>query len=159
MTIFLCARCSIELTPDLTRLRGIPEVADDYGRERGQHLAASTVPQGTYAIEPEPWGAPFIDSRDRENPVPCQPRGLAWLAPGGYLVSAGPRNTVVIHPDDAPLLRPLPGFKNSSGCCGPGGTRGPNRACPCGTVVATLAADCLGPFELHLDPMRMFPLN
>ncbi|GAB1693489.1 hypothetical protein [Krasilnikovia sp. M28-CT-15] len=159
MTVFLCAKCSTELTPNLIRLHYVPEVADDFGRtRRGQHLAASTIPQGNYAIEPEPWGAPFVHSPDG-NPVPCQPRGLPCGSRDGYLISAGPRNTVVIHPDDAPLLQPLPGFKNSNGCCGPDGMQGPNRACPCGTALATLAADCEGPYELHLDPVRVFPLD
>ncbi|MET9177023.1 hypothetical protein ABZX88_02195 [Kitasatospora aureofaciens] len=27
---------------------------------------------------------------------------------------------------------------------------------PCGAPVATLAADCSGPFELHLDPVRTY---
>lgn len=29
-------------------------------------------------------------------------------------------------------------------------------ACACGTLAATLAADCLGPHELHLDPVRTY---
>ncbi|WP_243869943.1 hypothetical protein [Streptomyces liangshanensis] len=29
-------------------------------------------------------------------------------------------------------------------------------ACGCGTLVATLVADCMGPYELHLDPVRVY---
>lgn len=29
-------------------------------------------------------------------------------------------------------------------------------ACRCGTRVATLTADCMGPHELHLDPLRTY---
>ncbi|MFE3598388.1 hypothetical protein [Streptomyces sp. NPDC059142] len=36
---------------------------------------------------------------------------------------------------------------------------GLNRACPCGAPVATLAADCFGPFELHLDPVRTYAFS
>ncbi len=159
MTVFLCAKCSNELTPELAALPAVPEVPADYNREKGQDLAPSTVPRGHYAIEPEPWGAPFIQQQDQDNPVQCQPRGGFRSDLDGFLVSAGTRNTVVIHPDDAPLLQPLPGHANSVGCCGPDGTYGRNRACPCGTAVATLAADCMGPYELHLDPLRVFPLD
>jgi hypothetical protein len=66
------------------------------------------------------------------------------------MISAGPRNNIVVHPDDAPTLTPLPGLENNAGCCGPSGIWGINRACPCGAPVATLAADCYGPHELHL---------
>ena len=59
----------------------------------------------------------------------------------------------------APGLQPLPGWANASGCCGPTGTDGLNRACACGARVATLAADCFGPYELHLDPVRVYPFD
>ncbi|WP_175607609.1 hypothetical protein [Peterkaempfera bronchialis] len=35
-------------------------------------------------------------------------------------------------------------------------SEGLNRACPCGAPVATLAADCFGPYEPHLDPVRTY---
>lgn len=44
---------------------------------------------------------------------------------------------------------------NSLGCCGPTSAHGPNLACSCGSCLATWAADCLGPNELHLDPVRV----
>jgi hypothetical protein len=147
VTVYLCAKCSTELTPELRRLHAVPDVPADPDRTKGEVLAPSTVPRGYYAIEPEPWGAPYAPGRD------------PWSHAGGSCVSAGPRNTVVIHPEDAPLLQPLPGNGNGIGCCGPSGMYGPNRACPCGTVVATLTADCLGPYELHLDPVRVFALD
>jgi hypothetical protein len=159
VTVFLCAKCSTELTPDLAVLIAAPEVADSLHRKKGQYHASSTIPRGHYAVEPESWGAPFVQQQDQENPAPCQPRGPVLVDPDGYLISAGPRDTVIVHPDDAPLLRALPDYENSAGCCGPDGKHGPNRACPCGTAVATLAADCTGPYELHLDPVRTYPLT
>lgn len=158
MTVFLCAKCSHELTPELTALPAVPEGPADDARKRGAHLAPSTVPRGHYAIEPEPWGTPFVRQKDQKNPVECQPRGGCWADQEGFLVSAGPRNTVVIHPDDAPSLQALPG-RVSVGCCGPAGRYGPNHACACGLALATLAADCMGPYELHLDPLRVYPLD
>ncbi len=74
-------------------------------------------------------------------------------------VSAGPRDTIVVHPDDAPALEPFVEGRNHQGCCGPTGTHGPNLTCPCGSRLATLAADCLGPCELRLDPVRVHAWN
>ncbi|MFF2375073.1 hypothetical protein ACFVUW_11895 [Streptomyces xiamenensis] len=160
MTVFYCCKCGITLTPDLTALSDVPIVPDlDSARSKGARLASATVPQGHYAIEREPWGAPFVRQEDQDNPVPGHPRGPLMATKEGFLVSAGVRDTVVLHPDDAPGLQPLPGWENSNGCCGPSGTEGPNRACPCGARIATLAADCSGPYELHLDPVRTYAFD
>jgi hypothetical protein len=117
----------------------------------------STVPRGHYAIEPEPGGFPYVLQEDQEDPQRSQPRGPLFCREEGFVISAGSRGTVVLHPDDAAGLRPLPGGENSTGCCGPTGDEGPNLACGCGAPVATLAADCFGPYELHLDPARTRP--
>ncbi|MFF0627184.1 hypothetical protein [Streptomyces sp. NPDC004296] len=66
---------------------------------------------------------------------------------------------MLVHPDAAAGLQPLPNWENSNGCCGPTGDEGLNRACPCGAPVATLAADCFGPYELHLDPVRTYAFS
>ncbi|MEV7612417.1 hypothetical protein [Streptomyces sp. NPDC089799] len=118
-------------------------------------MAAATLPQGHYAIETEPWGAPYVPHPDQGYTGPRQPRGHWTVDQGVTVLSAGPRGNIVIHPEDAPALRPLPDWENSGGCCGPSGDSGLNRACPCGARVATLAADCFGPYELHLDAKRV----
>ncbi|MFJ5850867.1 hypothetical protein [Streptomyces sp. NPDC092903] len=160
MTVFYCSKCGIALTPDLTALSDVPIVPDlDSARPKGARQASPTVPRGHYAIEREPWGAPFVCQEDQDNPVPGYPRGPLMATEEGFVVSAGVRNTIVVHPDDAPGLQPLPGWENSTGCCGPNGTEGPNRACPCGVRIATLAADCSGPYELHLDPVRTYAFD
>jgi hypothetical protein len=61
-----------------------------------------------------------------------------------------------VHPDDVPGLRLTGGLGPHHGCCGPLGTGGRNLACGCGALVATIAADCMGPHELHLDPSRVY---
>lgn len=157
MTIFHCSACGSALTRDLTALTAVPSVPGlGRARPRQARQAPPTVPRGRYAVESEPWGAPFVPQANQDDPVPSQPRGSVTAIGGdGWVVSAGPRDSVVVHPGEAPLLEPLPGWENSSGCCGPDGNSGPNRAWPCGARVATLAADCTGPYELHLDPGRI----
>ncbi len=157
MTVFLCAKCGTAITPELVELAAVPQVSDNpTDRDGTTRRALSTVPLGCYAIDPEPWGAPFVAQHDQENPKRAQSRSPIFLNDGILVISAGVQDTVVVHPDDAPDLRPLPGWENSGGCCGPKGYEGLNRACPCGARVATLAADCAGPYELHLDPVRVY---
>ncbi|MFD8799964.1 hypothetical protein [Streptomyces atroolivaceus] len=160
MTVFLCSKCGTAITPELTELAAVPGVSDDErDRDKETRRAPSTVPQGHYAIDPEPWGPPYVVQDDQEDPKPAQSRGPVVCREEGFVISAGSRHTVLVHPDDAAGLQPLPNWENSSGCCGPTGDEGLNRACPCGAPVATLAADCFGPFELHLDPVRTYAFS
>lgn len=172
MTVFLCAKCGNTLTPDLRRLPAVPDVSThDKDRDRKTGLAPSTVPPGHYAIDPEPWGAPFEPAGGGDGGGRGDGAGggggggggrvmddRALLMPPGMddMVSAGPRNTVIVHPDDTPDLRRTAVPADHHGCCGPLGTGGRNMACTCGTLIATLAADCMGPYELHLDPLRVY---
>jgi hypothetical protein len=108
-----------------------------------------TVPRGRYVIDPEPWGPPYVVQDDQEDPKPAQSRGPAVCREEGFVISAGSRQTVLLHPADAAGLQPLANWENCNGCCGPTGDEGLNRACPCGAPVAPLVADCFGPYELH----------
>ncbi|OOC55954.1 MULTISPECIES: hypothetical protein [Nocardiopsis] len=136
MTVFLCPRCGVRITPDLVELPAVPNPPAEEDRDPRTLLAPSTVPRGHYAAEP---GRMF--------------RERAFAAPGD------PRSSIVIHPEDAPELRSPPDGRSGLGCCGPSGDRGANRACSCGNRVATLVADCLGPYELRLDPVRVFAFD
>jgi hypothetical protein len=141
VTVFSCAKCGAALTGDLVALPALPEVGDlDEGRDRRTGRARSTVPRGCYAVDPEPWGAPYV------------------AAPGSpsQRSSAGPRGTFVVHRDDLPGLVPFANGNNQLGCCGPAGADGPNLACACGSRMGTWVADCLGPNELRLDPVRVY---
>ncbi|MCX4533046.1 hypothetical protein OHA79_28905 [Streptomyces sp. NBC_00841] len=159
MTVFFfCAKCGVELTPDLVELPAVPEVSGrDRDRDKETRLAPSTVPRGHYAIDPEPWGAPFAPPTGK--PRPHHPRRLLMPPELADWTPTGPRNTVVVHPDDVPDLRLLDRGGPHRGCCGPLGTGGRNIACGCGVLVATLAADCMGPHELHLDPVRVYAFD
>ncbi|MEU1630650.1 hypothetical protein ABZ746_36295 [Streptomyces sp. NPDC020096] len=160
MTVFLCSKCGAAITSNLVELPAVPDPSvGEHDRDKRTRRAPATIPQGHYAIDPEPWGPPYVIQDDQENPKPAQPRGPLVCGDEGFVISAGSRDTVVIHPEDASGLQPLPNWENSSGCCGPTGNEGLNRACPCGAPVATLAADCFGPYELHLDPVRTYAFS
>ncbi|MFE6505778.1 hypothetical protein [Kitasatospora sp. NPDC057738] len=114
-----------------------------------------TVPLGFFALEPEPWGAPLVPC-DEFHPVFAGGPGVADPDSDGWLVSAGTRNTIVLHPNDAPGLQEDPDvFRHCSGCCGLHGQAGMNHQCPCGAHVGTLINDCNTPYELHLEPNRV----
>lgn len=157
MTVLYCARCGVALTGDLVALPIVPEVADsDHGRDKKTGRACSTVPRGHYAIDPNPWGAPFVVADVSSRLARSTGRELL-RADSHVTTSAGARDSFVLHPDDAvPRLEPFTLGDNWLGCCGPTGAHGPNLACPCGSRLATWAADCLGPNELHLDPVRVY---
>jgi hypothetical protein len=157
VTVFYCAKCGTALTGDLAALPTVPDVDDpDDGRDKKTGRARSTVPRGHYAIDPDPWGAPFVPAAALRQHARSSGREL--LRPDtGATVSAGKRHSVVIHPDDVlPRLAPFTCGDNWTGCCGSTGAHGPNLACACGSRLATWAADCLGPNELHLDPVRVY---
>ncbi|MEZ0096376.1 hypothetical protein ABH925_007583 [Streptacidiphilus sp. EB129] len=159
MTVFYCAKCGTALTGDLVALAAVPDVEDpDHGREKKTGRARSTVPRGRYAIDSDPWGAPFVAATCAPRP-PAPRTGRALLRTGtGNTVSGGWRDSVVVHPDDVlPRLEPFTLGDNWLGCCGPTGAHGPNLACVCGSRLAAWAADCIGPNELHLDPVRVYP--
>ncbi len=110
------------------------------------------MPVGWYAVDPEHFGAPFVPSPDPDAYLHAMP-GYSMVIEGVDMVSAGPRDTFVIHPADAPSLQRNPDpDRQAVGCCGRPGTRGNNLICPCGQEVATVMDECYGAYELHLDP-------
>jgi hypothetical protein len=158
MTVFYCAKCGTALTGDLRALPCVPDIDDpDSGRDEETGRARSTVPRGHYAIDPDPWGAPFVPPTSPRRPPRAVGRELLRPVPEADMVSAGPRDSVVVHPEEVlPRLVPFTRGHNWTGCCGPTGAHGPNLACTCGSRLATLAADCMGPHELRLDPVRVY---
>ncbi|MEU8214451.1 hypothetical protein AB0C47_01600 [Micromonospora taraxaci] len=138
------------MTPDLTFVPG--ELLREPYLYRGP--GPSTVGRGLFAIDPKPFGAPFVPAENQDGSAEAMP-GVGSTVDGVDMMSAGPRDTIVIHPDDAPSLEPHPDDSRQAGCCGPFGDRGPNRVCACGAEVAALMADCYGPHELHLYPDRV----
>ncbi|MDH6129957.1 hypothetical protein [Kitasatospora sp. GP82] len=151
MTVFRCVRCNQPLTAPLHRLETFPNRPEPVDRE----IAPPTVPRGFYAIDPEPFGAPFVPNDDPQEPVAAM-AGMTVHRDGAVLKSAGPKDTVVLHLDDAIGLHHHTERQQWIGCCGPNGMHGPNQVCACGNPVGTLVADCLMQNELHLDPRRVW---
>ncbi|TQJ24308.1 hypothetical protein FBZ33_4633 [Micromonospora sp. A202] len=150
MAVFTCASCGLALTPDLTLSPG--ELVRPPYLYRGP--GPSTVARGWFAIDPEPFGAPFVPATNQDGSAQAMPE-VGLTVEGVDFESAGPRNTVVVNPDDAPSLQPHPDNLRLTGCCGLIGDNGPNQVCACGDEAATLMADCYGPHELHLHPDRV----
>ncbi|MFE3109246.1 hypothetical protein ACFXKJ_25205 [Kitasatospora indigofera] len=154
MTVFVCSACGLSITGLLTGLTEMPARPGDQGHPKadGSRRATATVPLGFFALEPEPWGAPLVPTDECREVFPGGPC-VADPDGDGFLVSVGPRNTVVLHPDDARGLREDSDvFRHCSGCCGLHGRAGMNQQCPCGAHVGTLINDCNTAYELHLEP-------
>jgi hypothetical protein len=149
--VFRCVRCNQELTRDPALLGVFPERP----QPREGEIASATVPVGHYAIDPVPFGAPFVPNDDPRASVPAM-ANMSLARDGVFLKSAGPRDTLVLHPEDAAGLRDHPGGGRFIGCCGPSGMYGMNQVCGCGAEVATLVADCLMQYELHIHPARVW---
>jgi len=154
MTIFHCAACGAALTAPVELLPAVPaRHCFDGVLVNGRRQAPPTVPRGHYAVDPEPHGPPFVPAEDQDEYPPAYPGGPSISDLDGVtVVSAGLRNTFVLHPEDAPVLTPHLTPGGPIGCCGSPGDGPPNRACPCGAVVGSEMSDCYTPYELHLLP-------
>lgn len=109
MTVFHCSKCGTAITPDLVELAPAPDVSDSLqDRDKKTRRAASTVRQGHHAIDPESWGPPYVLQDDQDNPRPAQSRGPLVCNEEGFLVSAGTAGTILVNPEDASDLQPLP---------------------------------------------------
>ncbi|MFE3206343.1 hypothetical protein [Embleya sp. NPDC059237] len=151
--MFVCAARGEPLTGVLREMAEVPDRPEFDGRVGGDGFrrAPATVPRGMFAREREAWGAPLVATDD---PVAVFASGPCVGDPDGdgFLMSAGPENTIVVHPDDAPTLVDHPDTSVHVGCCGWHGREGMNRLCPCGALVGTEIGDCSTAFELHFDP-------
>ena len=157
MNVLTCAACGSRLTEPLRLLPEVPPRPEFDGRKGpdGSRHAPPTVPRGTYAVDPEPSGAPYVPHPDPEWCDAANPGHSCLGDPEGegFLISGGPRGTLVVHPEDTRgHLSANPAFQEI-GCCGPPGREGPNEVCAaCGAVVATLYADCSAPYETGFLP-------
>ncbi|MFJ4204572.1 hypothetical protein ACIP2Y_33775 [Streptomyces sviceus] len=144
MNVLTCAVRGIRPTEPLRLLPELPPRPESGGRkgpDRSRH-APPTVPRGAYAVDPEPCGAPNPGNACLGNPD----------GPGS-LVSAGPRGTLVTHPEDTRAYLSGDPTVMEFGCCRPPGREGLNELCAgCGAVVATLYADCSGAYETDFLP-------
>ncbi|AWT45680.1 MULTISPECIES: hypothetical protein [Streptomyces] len=160
MNVLLCVACGRRLAGPVRRLDGMPvrPGPDDPGPDDpgpsgadGPRHGPASVPRGTYAVDPLPFGAPFVPyaGDDYDGIVPGGP----WLSDErGFLLADGPRGTYVLHPLDVPDLAPHPDPVRSAGCCGATPYRGPNRLCPCGAEAAVESSECTGDWETRLLP-------
>lgn len=96
------------------------------------------VRRGTFALDPDPFGLPL-------EPMPDNPQ---------VMVFAGPRGTILVHPQDVLGLRHHTDASRLNGCCRLDGLDGPNLVCAgCGAEIATEQSDCwVSWHDLRLQP-------
>ncbi|MBL3671498.1 hypothetical protein JL475_37595 [Streptomyces sp. M2CJ-2] len=153
MFVFVCAGCGARLTIPLSRVALPVHAHQRYGN--GIQLPV-LMESGTFAVEPEPWGAPW---RRWEEIDPDEATARGIHAPL-YALSDGAPGTIVVAPGDirGTVLVPEEG---SGYCCGLDWGDGPNLACEaCGLPVASRIDDCslwqavwLAPDAVHRLPV------
>ncbi|WP_037677645.1 hypothetical protein [Streptomyces griseus] len=156
MNVLLCVSCGRRLTEPVRRLDEMPPYPgwDGLPGPDGRRHGPPSVPRGTYVVDPLPFGAPFEPvGADAEDEYDGIVPGGKWMSDErGLLVSAGPRGTYVLHPDDVVELDNHPDTSRWGGCCGSDPYRGINRICSCGAEIAVEASDCCSGYETRLVP-------
>ena len=133
--VFKCRQCRARLSVPVL-LAALPgEAATPDVTPAGVSCPPRMAP-GTYAIDDEPFGPPYVPAGD-----------------GRYRVSGGPQGTFVLASGDVAGTVPVSDPARRNGCCGPDGMDGPNLECAgCGALVATEVADCWTWQEVRLYP-------
>ncbi|MEU8989802.1 hypothetical protein AB0C98_25800 [Streptomyces sp. NPDC048558] len=155
MNVLLCATCGTRLTEPVRQLDEMPACPgwDGFADPDEPRPGPASVPRGTYAVDPYPFGAPYVPYEGPAGEYDGVSPGGGWKSDArGPLVSAGSRGTYVLHPLDAVGLDPHADGARLIGCCGPDGTRGVNHVCACGAEVAIVATDCYIRYETRLVP-------
>ncbi|WP_143466743.1 hypothetical protein [Lentzea kentuckyensis] len=106
MTAFSCGACGVMVTVDLVEI----PFPGDAGTSDEHADPQPRVRQGTFVLDPDPFGPPL-------EPLPDNAQ---------VMVSAGPRGTILVHPDDVLGLRPHTDASRLHGCCRFDGLDGPN---------------------------------
>ncbi|MFK0254967.1 hypothetical protein [Streptomyces sp. NPDC090445] len=143
-TAFACGGCGAALSARLSRA-ALPLHAR---QTWGHGLLPVLMQQGTYAVDPDPWGPPWRRWHEIGEDEAAA-RGVFAPQPSLSFGSAG---TIVVAPGDTRGTALIPG-RHGGTCCGLDGSDGPNLACAhCGLAVATRIDDCSLWQEVRFDP-------
>lgn len=74
MVVFYCSACGEALTDELEHWVEPLKVDDDHERDSATRHSVPTVPRGFFAVDPEPWGAPFVVRDDPDEAGAFQSR-------------------------------------------------------------------------------------
>ncbi|WP_405781344.1 hypothetical protein [Streptomyces sp. NBC_00859] len=134
MAVFACTGCGAVLTAPVSRV-ALPVHAH---HRHGHTLLPPLMEPGTYAVDQEPSGPPWLPWSEARTDE-AETRG--FFAPVDVL-PMGPPGEVVVAPGDSRGTVLIP--ERCDGCCmGLDGRDGPNLACAqCGQEVATRIDDC-----------------
>ncbi|UPZ28785.1 hypothetical protein MUK60_13780 [Streptomyces sp. LRE541] len=155
MNVLSCAACGRALTGPVRQLDEQPPYPywDGLPDAEGNRHGPATVPRGTYVVDPQPFGAPFVPYEGEADAYDgIVPGGMWMFDERDSLLAAGPRGTYVLNPLDVVELAFHPDTSRWGGCCGSSPYKGVNRVCACGAEVAILASDCSGGYETRLVP-------
>ncbi|MFI9253814.1 hypothetical protein [Streptomyces sp. NPDC053069] len=148
--VFVCAGCGAELTVPLARV-ALPVGAR---QSVGHEMLPALMESGTYAVDPQPWGAPWRRWEDL-GAQEAADRGVFAPVPA---LSFGPPGSVVLAPGDVRGTVLVP-ERCGDGCLGLDGSGGPNLACAdCGRPVATRIDDCCYWQTVRLHPAAVHRL-
>lgn len=144
MDVFACARCGAALTVPVVQVALPVHAHQRYSCE----LMPMLMARGTYAVDPEPSGAPW---RRWEEVGPEQAAARGVFAPV-FALSFGARGAVALALGDTRGTVLIP-ERCDGYCCGVDGRDGPNLACAqCGRPVATPLDDHAVWQAVWLDP-------
>ncbi len=141
---FRCLLCRTGLSAPV---REVPLPPEDeaplpFAMPEGEACPTRPAP-GTFAYDPEPYRLAWAQPPKRVS--------VPRIRPGSGLRSA------VLGRGDVRGVVEVPGRRQ--GCCGPGGSDGPDLACAgCGVGIAVEAADCCTPQQVTLDPRFAEPV-
>ncbi|MGF0169965.1 hypothetical protein ACQF36_05400 [Streptomyces sp. Marseille-Q5077] len=110
MNVLLCASCGTRLTEPVRQLAAMPPYPgwDGLPGPDGRRHGPPSVARGTFVVDPLPFGAPFEPIGPDEEYDGVVPGGRWKSDERGFLVSAGPCGTYVLHPDDVVDIAPQP---------------------------------------------------
>jgi hypothetical protein len=149
--MFACTECGAVLTAPVSQVALPVHAHQKYGHD----LLPALLEPGTYAVDPEPFGPPWV-RWDEVGVEEAEARGV--YAPE-FALSFGPRKAIAVAPGDVRRTVLIPDRCGGS-CCGLDGRDGPNLACaPCGSAVATLIDDCAYWHVVWLDPHAVRPVD
>lgn len=95
-----------------------------------------------------------LDTHAQDYTGPLVPDDTYWIVAQGHLPTRFDGRQIdftgcyAVHPEALFGVGKHTDRERWIGCCGPSGTGGPNRVCPCGRAIGTERSDCMWPIAI-----------